>query len=154
MRGLRLLWLGAALGVARPVSAVAQPGWDAVTGLTPRTFVRIERLDGSGIQARVSAVDDAQIVVGEGRKAIVIARADVRRIERANGTYAKEKFRNGFLVGAGIGSLIIIASVPAVAIMAPLWGGIGAAIGFTDGVAERKYTVIYEAAALPNRDRP
>jgi hypothetical protein len=137
--------LGCATRSARPVLSATASTWETVVALPPGSHVRVETSGGLVLAGRlVGAASDGVTVSTEGELRR-LSNTDVLRLFRAHRRTA-EKAKRGLIVGMAAGAVVSKAGKATAgftAFIVASWGGIGALIGATDGVFDRR-----EAAAI------
>ena len=154
--GILLLTLafGGCASAPRPISVPeSQPGpdWAVVTKLSIGTLIRVEDRDGRFDRGALAAVDLAGLRLLSEGDPIDVQRSSVRRLFLLGGHRTARGAGWGALIGAAVGATLVAIAAPEgrlgwIALVAPLWAGIGAGAGALVGTSIREQTLVYEAS--------
>jgi hypothetical protein len=143
----------------RPSASAGQPSkvpasndWLAVTRLAEGASVHVDLQDGTSAAGRFVAADDSQVSVRLGGTEQTLPRPTVHRLATVHRN-TKRKATRGLIIGGVAGGLLGALTAETnraewALFMAGGWAAIGAAIGASDGFADREVIVVYETERL------
>jgi len=124
--------------------------WSSVTRLGPGALVRIEDAAHNVVAGRFVRADHCGVTLANEVSSQTVLQSDVERvtlISRLTASKAKRGGIAGTVAGGLAGTLTVKSNrVPWGLLLAAGWGAVGALIGASDGFADRKETVVYQAA--------